>query len=58
MIGEFEEGNPILTFLETLTDAAAIHHFIDRMTSRIVIKFGPESEILGDFFGIIYREVK
>jgi hypothetical protein len=45
-----EAGNPMLAFLEKLTDSEAIHNNIDRLTSRIVIKFDPESESLGDFF--------
>lgn len=54
MIGEFEEGNPMLEFLEKLSDAEAIHNYIDRLTSRIVMKYDPESESLGVFFGILW----
>ncbi|WP_194775028.1 hypothetical protein [Pararhodonellum marinum] len=50
MIGEFVVGNPMLSFLEKLPDPEAIHNYIDRLTSRIVMKFDPESERLGDFF--------
>lgn len=50
IIGDFEMGNPILKFLEMLPNEEAIFQFIDRFTSRIVMKYDPESESLGDFF--------
>lgn len=49
MIGEFKEGNLMLGFLEKVPDSEAIHNYIDRLTSRIVMKFDQESESLGDF---------
>jgi hypothetical protein len=50
MIGDFEMGNPILKFLESLPDEEAIYQFVDRLTQRIVMKYDPEVESLGDFF--------
>ena len=58
MIGDFEAGNPMLACCEKLTDAATIYQFIDRLTSRIVIKFDPESESLGDFLSHRLHRVK
>lgn len=46
---DFEEGNPMLVFLENLEDEKAIHQYIDRLTSRIVMKYDPEWESVGDF---------
>jgi hypothetical protein len=40
----------MLAFIEKLTDATGIYQFIVQLTSRIVIKFDPEFESLGDFF--------
>ena len=48
-MGDFEEDNPLLSFLDGLTDEKAIHQYIDRLTSRIVMKYDSESESLGDF---------
>lgn len=50
IIGDFERENPMLKFLDRLPNDEAIFQFIDRFTSRIVMKFDPESESLGDFF--------
>ncbi|MCL6261590.1 hypothetical protein M3O96_20995 [Aquiflexum sp. TKW24L] len=50
IIGDFEKANPILAFLEKLPDEESINQFIDRFTSRIVMKYDPELESLGDFF--------
>ncbi len=46
ILGDFQESNPNLRFLENLSDEAAIYAFVDQMTSRIVMKFNPEWEIL------------
>ncbi|SNS40354.1 hypothetical protein SAMN06295967_1093 [Belliella buryatensis] len=50
ILGDFDESNPNLRFLENLSDEAAINAFVDRLTSRIVMKYDPEWESLGDFF--------
>lgn len=50
IIGDFERENPMLAFLDRLPNEEAIFQFIDRFTSRIVMKYDPESESLGDFF--------
>lgn len=50
IIGDFDKGNPILAFLEKLVDEESINQFINRFTSRIVMKYDPELESLGDFF--------
>jgi hypothetical protein len=49
IMGDFEEDNPLLSFLDRLTNEKAIHQYIDRLTSRIVMKYDPEWESLGDF---------
>ena len=49
IMGDFEEDNPLLSFLDGLTDEKAIHQYIDRLTSRIVMKYDSELESLGDF---------
>jgi hypothetical protein len=50
IIGDFERENPMLKFLDRLPNEEAIFQFIDRFTFRIVMKYDPESESLGDFF--------
>ncbi|MBW3467507.1 hypothetical protein [Arthrospiribacter ruber] len=49
ILGDFDESNANLRFLENLSDEAAIYAFVDRLTSRIVMKYDPEWESLGDF---------
>ncbi|PRY89838.1 hypothetical protein [Mongoliibacter ruber] len=46
IMGDFEEGNPMLAFFENLEDEKAIHQHIDSLTSRIVMKYDPEWESL------------
>jgi len=50
IIGNFEKGNLMLKFLERLSDQEDIYQFINRLTSRIVLKYDPALESLGDFF--------
>jgi hypothetical protein len=40
----------MLEFFEKLPNAEAILYYIDRLTSRTVMKFDPKLESLGDFF--------
>jgi len=48
-LGEFTEDNPTLAFLERLTSEQDITDWVNRLTSRIVMKFDEESEQLGEF---------
>lgn len=48
-LGGFDVANPNLTFLNSLSTEQEIHDLIDRLTSRIVMKYDEEVESLGDF---------
>ena len=48
-IGEFEESNPILKFLEKLDSLDAIEYWVDTLVSLIVLKFDEEYEKIDDF---------
>ena len=47
-LGEFNAFNPKLDFLEGLTSEEQISEWVNRLTSRIVMKFDEESEQLGE----------
>jgi hypothetical protein len=49
VLGEFNPSNPNLDFLEGLTSEEQIIEWVNRLTSRIVMKFDEESEQLSDF---------
>jgi hypothetical protein len=39
ILGDFDESNTNLGFLDNLSDEAAIYGFVDHLISRIVMKF-------------------
>ncbi|MGY6521451.1 MAG: hypothetical protein ACXIUD_06975 [Mongoliitalea sp.] len=49
ILGDFILANPTLVFLDGLADAQDIYAWVDRLTSRIVMKFNEQEESLGDF---------
>lgn len=48
-LGDFDTSNTKLHFLERLTSEEQISEWVNRLTSRIVMKFDEESEQLGEF---------
>jgi hypothetical protein len=48
-IGDFKITNSNLAFLKKLTSKVEINDWIDKLTSRIVIKFDSENEQINDF---------
>lgn len=48
-IDEFDESNSLLSFLHDLENFEAIEAWVDRLTSRIVMKFDEEAESIHDF---------
>jgi sensor domain CHASE-containing protein len=48
-IDEFDKDNTLLEFLKNLLTFEEIDTWIEKLTSRIVLKFDPESEQLSDF---------
>tara|TARA_R110002051_G_C8694219_1_gene493486 strand:+ start:1194 stop:1463 length:270 start_codon:yes stop_codon:yes gene_type:complete len=48
-IDEFNSGNPVLGFLNDLSSFDEITLWIERLTSRIVLKFDDENESINDF---------
>jgi hypothetical protein len=49
VLGEFSPSNPMLDFLDGLTSQEQITEWVNRLTSRIVMKFDEDSEQLGEF---------
>ena len=49
VLGEFNPSNTMLDFLDGLTSGEQITEWVNRLTSRIVMKFDEESEQLGEF---------
>lgn len=49
VLGEFNVFNPNLHFLDGLTSKEQITEWVNRLTSRIVMKFDEEREQLGEF---------
>ncbi|MGB6268069.1 MAG: hypothetical protein WBF67_03585 [Olleya sp.] len=49
LIGEFDLSNPILSFLNSLESEEEITNWINKLTSRIVLKFDEETETINDF---------
>jgi hypothetical protein len=47
--GEFDKSNAKLHFLERLTSEEQISEWVNRLTSRIVLKYDEESEQLSEF---------
>lgn len=54
-IGDFIQSNPNLLFLKTLDSKVKIDDWVNRLTSRIVLKFDEECETINDF---IYDYIK
>jgi hypothetical protein len=48
-LGDFEEGNSELDFLTPLNSLLEIQHWVDTLTSQIVLKFKEDEEQLSDF---------
>ena len=48
-IGDFNKQNKLLSFLNQLYSKVEITKWIDKLTSRIVMKFDEESESINDF---------
>ena len=46
--GEFTTNNPLLKFLESLNSFSDIEIWVEKLTSRIVMKFDQESEQIND----------
>lgn len=46
---QFDEHNSLLKFLDYLTSQTEIAEWIDKLVSRIVMKFDEEHEQIGDF---------
>ena len=46
---EFDETNPDLKFLEKLDSIEQIENWVDKLTSRIVMKFDEDGEQINDF---------
>ena len=49
VLGDFDTTNTQLEFLDGLTSKEQISEWVNRLTSRIVMKFDEESEQLGEF---------
>lgn len=49
ILGDFDVSNPSLAFLDGMADAQEIYAWVNRLTSRIVMRFDEEEESLGDF---------
>lgn len=49
LIGDFDLSNPIFYFLNDLNSNEEITEWINRLTSRIVMKFDKETETINDF---------
>ncbi|MGB1308972.1 MAG: hypothetical protein ACPG6B_08690, partial [Oceanihabitans sp.] len=49
LIGDFDLSNPIFYFLNELNSSEEITEWINRLTSRIVMKFDKETETINDF---------
>jgi len=49
VLGDFDTTNTQLDFLDGLTSKEQISDWVNRLTSRIVMKFDEESEQLSDF---------
>lgn len=47
--GDFEEADLRLKFLEQLNSKKEIEDWVERITSKIVLKFNEEEESLGEF---------
>lgn len=48
-LGGFEQHNDNLKLLNRLKTTEEIEYFIDKLTSRIIMKYDQENEELGDF---------
>jgi len=48
-IGDFAQSNSNLLFLKRMNSKVEIDNWINRLTSRIVLKFDEESETINDF---------
>jgi len=48
-IGDFNKQNKLLSFLNKLCSKVEITKWIDKLTSRIIMKFDEESESINDF---------
>lgn len=48
-IDDFSMDNDKFQFLNTLNSETDIHNWVDKLTSRIVLKFDEESEQISDF---------
>ncbi|MGC1204482.1 MAG: hypothetical protein WA839_06310 [Flavobacteriaceae bacterium] len=48
-IGDFIRSNPNLLFLKTIDSRLEIDNWVNKMTSRIVLKFDEEFETINDF---------
>jgi hypothetical protein len=49
VLGDFDTTNTHLDFLDGLMSKEQISEWVNRLTSRIVMKFDEESEQLGEF---------
>jgi hypothetical protein len=47
--GHFEVPNPNFSFLAQLSSKAEIENWVNRLSSRIVLKYDEESESINDF---------
>jgi len=48
-VGDFIQSNPKLLFLKTLDSKVKIDDWVNKLTSRIVLKFDEECETINDF---------
>lgn len=48
-LGKFETQNSNLNFLNTLSSNVEIENWVNKLTSKIVLKFNEEEEQLSDF---------
>lgn len=49
ILGEFETQNSNLNFLKNLSSKEEIENWVNKLTSRIVLKFNEDEEQLSDF---------
>jgi hypothetical protein len=49
VLGEFEPDNPNLAFLDRMSSEQDIIHWVNALTSRIVLKHDEEDESVGEF---------